>query len=120
MAKLRLLQFLNLILIIGVSISLIGNYVWLICVGRFIWGLALGAFTVVCAKMVDEITPVELSGPLGAANQLACTFGIAIPCTLALAYPRNIKKVEIQDENDFYINQYFRVIWSIPIAIAII
>ena len=70
MAKLRLLRLLNLTLVIGVAITLIGKYVWLLCFGRFVWGLALGAFTVVCAKMVDEITPIELSGPLGAINQL--------------------------------------------------
>ena len=90
MAKLKLLQLLNATLIVGVSIALIGNYIWLICIGRFIWGLAFGAFSVVCPKLVSELTPVELSGPLGAINNLSCTFGQAIPCTLALAYPGNI------------------------------
>ena len=66
--KLRLLLILNVVLCIGVGISLIGKYIWLMCVGRFIWGLAFGAFSVVCAKMVNEIVPVELGGSFGAMN----------------------------------------------------
>ena len=64
--KLRLLLMLNVVLAVGVSISLIGNFVWVICIGRLIWGIAFGAFSVVSAKMVEEITPVEYGGPFGA------------------------------------------------------
>jgi len=66
--KLKLMLLLNLTIVIGVAISLIGKYIWLLCIGRFIWGLAFGAFSVTCAKMVNEITPTELSGPFGAVN----------------------------------------------------
>lgn len=66
--KYKLLLLLNAVLCVGVGISLIGTYVWLICIGRFIWGTAFGAFSVVCAKMVNEIVPIELLGSYGAIN----------------------------------------------------
>ena len=59
-------MLLNVVLAVGICICLIGNFFWLICIGRFIWGLAFGAFSVVSAKMVEEITPVEYGGPFGA------------------------------------------------------
>ena len=68
MARLKLIVYLNIILAIGVGISLIGKYIALMCVGRFIWGIAYGSFSVVCAKMINEITPTELIGPFGAIN----------------------------------------------------
>jgi len=87
MGKLRLLFVLNLILAIGVGITLIGKYIWLMCIGRLIWGFSFGAFSVVSAKMVNEILPIELSGPFGAINQMSLCFGAAIPGTFALNYP---------------------------------
>lgn len=102
---------------IGVGISLIGKYIWLMCIGRFIWGLAFGCFSVVCAKLINEITPVELLGPFGAINQLSLTFGICIPGTMALFYPRDILTT-VNPDDDFYVNSYFRVIWSIPLIIS--
>ena len=66
--KLRLIYLLNLTLCIGVGISLVGQYVWLMCIGRFIWGIAFGAFSVACAKFANEICPVELYGSFGAIN----------------------------------------------------
>jgi len=119
MGKLKLIFVLNLLLVIGVAISLIGQKVWIMCVGRFIWGFAFGSFSVCCAKMVNEITPVELGGPFGAINQFSCTFGIALPTTLALAYPP-VDEIAALPKDDFWITQYFRVIWSVPFLIAII
>jgi len=88
-------------------------------IGRFIWGLGYGAFSVLCAKFVNEITPIELIGPFGAMNQLSLTFGAALPSTLALAYPEDIKDVTY-DGPDFYVNQYFRIIWATPLVISLI
>ena len=63
--KLRLIMIMNLVLIFGVGLSMI-NTIWVICIGRFIWGSAFGAFSVICAKMNNEICPIELKGPFGA------------------------------------------------------
>ncbi len=115
--KLRLIFILNLILCIGVGITLIGTKVWIMCIGRLIWGFCFGAFSVVCAKMANEILPIELSGPFGAINQMSLCFGAAIPGTFALKYPQSFADLP---DDDFYVSQYFRIIWSVPLFIALI
>ena len=119
MGRLQLITSLNIILAIGVGISLVGKYIWLMCIGRFIWGVAYGSFSVVCAKFINEITPTELLGPFGAINQLSLTFGLALPSTLALAYPSDIK-TSTDPDDDFYVNSFFRVIWSLPLVVIVI
>ena len=66
MGKFKLIFILNGVLIVGVGISLIGQALWIICIGRLLWGVSFGAFSVACAKYVNEITPVELIGVYGA------------------------------------------------------
>ena len=113
--KYRLLLILNIVLCIGVGITLVGKYVWLMCIGRFIWGLSFGAFSVVSAKMVNEIVPVELGGSYGAMNQMSLCFGAALPGTMALAYPINFNNLT---KDDFYVDQYFRYIWMLPLVVS--
>jgi len=115
MGKLRLLFVLNLVLCTGVALAMISKYLWLIMIGRFIWGYGFGAFSVCCAKMVNEILPEELTGPFGAINQLSLTFGASLPSTLSLAYPANIRTIP---KDDFYVEQYYRIIWSLPFFVA--
>ena len=103
MPRLRVMLILNAVLCVGVGISLIGQKIWIMAIGRFIWGLGYGAFSVLCAKFVNEITPIELIGPFGAMNQLSLTFGAALPCTLALAYPHDINKTDYSG-SDFYVD----------------
>ena len=97
---------------------MIGQALWIVCIGRFIWGISFGAFSVVCAKYVNEIVPIELSGSFGAINQMSLTFGIALPSTMALAYPPDIK--ETGETGDFYVEQYWRVIWCLPLFCAVL
>lgn len=117
MGRYKLLLLLNLVLCIGVGISLIGYAVWVLAIGRFIWGTAFGAFSVVCAKMVNEIVPIELGGSFGAINQISLTLGACFPGTFALAYPTDLTGYP---KDDFYISQYYRVIWSTALVIAFI
>lgn len=42
-----------------------------------------------------------------------------MPSTLALAYPTEITKASYA-QHDFYTDQYFRIIWSLPLVIAAI
>ena len=97
---------------------MIGQALWIVCIGRFIWGISFGAFSVVCAKYVNEIVPIELSGSFGAINQMSLTFGIALPSTMALAYPSDI--LETGHTGDFYVEQYWRVIWCLPLFCAVL
>ena len=68
LGKLKLIYILNFILLAGVAISLIGQNIYILNVGRFIWGLAFGSFSVVSAKYISEIAPPEYSGTFGAMN----------------------------------------------------
>ena len=115
MGKLKLIYILNLILIVGVGISLIGQNIYIVCAGRFIWGIAFGAFSVVSAKFVNEIVPIELGGSFGAINQMALCFGSALPGTMALAYPDSFSDVS---KDDFYVTTYWRIIWLLPLFVS--
>ena len=117
MGKFKLIFILNGVLIVGVGISLIGQALWIICIGRLLWGVSFGAFSVACAKYVNEITPVELIGVYGAMLQLTLCFGAALPGTLALAYPVPFDAGHVS-KDDFYVQNYWRIIWSLPLVTA--
>jgi MFS family permease len=57
----------NVILIIGVGLTLVPNF-YVLCVGRGIYGMSVGAFSVFCPKYISETAPVEIKGPAGAAS----------------------------------------------------
>ena len=65
--KLRIMLYLNIILVVAILICMI-SHIWVICVGRFFWGVSLGSFSVMCSKYNDEICPIEYKGPFGAIN----------------------------------------------------
>ena len=67
-----------------------------------------------CAKYVNEITPVELIGVYGAMLQLTLCVGAALPGTFALAYP--VPFVGHVSKDDFYVQQYWRIIWCLPLV----
>lgn len=46
-----------------------------ICVGRFFFGVAIGVFSVVVPKMIEETTPSYLLQTFGISTNLALTFG---------------------------------------------
>jgi len=57
----------NIFVVVGAAISVIKESDYYIClfVGRFIYGLSGGAFAVYCTKYISEVTPTEISGPIG-------------------------------------------------------
>ena len=48
---------------------------------------------------------------------MSLTIGIALPSTMALAYPSDLK--ETGHKGDFYVEQYWRLIWCLPILCAV-
>jgi len=112
--KLNLMLIMNAVLIVSIAVCMVNNIV-VICIGRFFWGSTFGCFSVVCAKYNNEICPIEYKGPFGAISQLMLTFGLIIPSTMALAIPQ-----PPTDKDDWWINWYWRVIWLVPVAIAIV
>jgi len=73
----------NMIMISNIS-ALIGYgfcvyaQIWAVFAGRFFLGLAIGGYCVFCPKFVNEITPVEYRGPVGAMSQVSVAVGILI------------------------------------------
>ena len=119
MGKRKLLFVLNLVLVLGVALTNVGSKVWLIYIGRLIWGYSFGSFSVCCAKMLNEITPIELSGPFGALSQFSATIGSLLPSLIALAYPWPDELKTLPKDN-FWISQYYRVIFAVPLLIALV
>lgn len=116
--KYKLMLILNLILVVGVTLSIVTDLIWLMCIGRLIWGVSFGAFSVVCAKMVNECAPIEYGGTFGALNQLLLTLGAAIPGTIAI----NMQAVYLPAQRDSWeVQQFWRVIWCVgPYIVAFI
>ncbi len=57
----------NLLLIIGCSLTLI-KVKEIVLVGRFIFGFAVGSFSVFVPGFINELSPTELKGSLGAST----------------------------------------------------
>ena len=115
-SKFNLIIYNNILLVSAVLSCLSGN-IYAMVLGRYIQGTAIGIFSVVGAKYVNEFCPIELKGPFGALNQFMNVFGGTWPSGLALYYPREIT-VEMRD--DFDVVWYWRIIWSVPILMAIV
>lgn len=58
----------NILILVGAVITLYENY-WVIMAGRLILGFGAGVFTVVTSIFINETSPTELSGSLGAIAQ---------------------------------------------------
>lgn len=115
LGKLRLMHVMNLLMLISIGVCMI-DVIAVICIGRFFWGITFGCFSVICAKYNNEICPVEYKGPFGAISQLMLTFGVCIPSTMALAIP----VCSVDNRDDFMNTQFWRIIWLVPAAVAVI
>jgi len=103
----------NLILVIGVILTLVNEF-WALCVGRFIYGISVGSFSVFCPLFIAEISPIEVNGPAGALSQISVTFGILLAFLIGLG----IGDVDDDDIDSFEIQQYWYIIFTIPLGIA--
>ena len=117
--KLKMILVLNAILVVSVGFCMIEN-IYVIAVARFFWGMCAGSYSVFCPKYLSEFVPIEIRGTLGGIPQFMVCVGIAIPACLSLALENNPKEAYLINPNDFYVNQYWRVIWATPALIAIV
>lgn len=112
----------NVLLVIGcvLPVTYINRY--LMVAGRFIIGLSVGAFSVFVPSFINEITPVELKGPCGTATQLLINLGILLASLMGLPLPEIINGNSTYDPNNdsFIMQQYWRVIITLPIPLAIL
>ena len=114
--KLKMILILNVILIVSIGACMIEN-IYVIATGRFFWGLCAGSFSVVCPKYLSEFVPIEVRGTLGGIPQFMVCVGIAIPALLSLALEDDPSTAS---KDDFFVTDYWRVIWATPAVIAII
>ena len=112
----------NVFLIIGCLLPVTYADRYLMLVGRFIFGLSAGAFSVFVPSFINEITPVELKGPCGTATQILINLGILLADLMGLPLPEIINGKSTYDPADdsFVMQQYWRVIVSLPIPLAIL
>ena len=105
----------NVILVIGVALTLVPNF-YVLCVGRAIYGISVGAFSVFCPKYIAETAPVEIKGPAGASSQICITLGILIAFAIGLG----IGDVDAHEVDDFEIRFYWYIVFSIPLFFALL
>lgn len=115
--KLKMILVLNGILLVSIGVCMVEN-IYVIAVARFFWGLCAGSYSVFCPKYLSEFVPIELRGTFGGIPQFMVCLGIAIPACLSLALAVDPSEAHKKNPNDFFVNQYWRVIWAVPALIA--
>jgi MFS family permease len=105
----------NLLLTIGCALTLI-KVIEVVAVGRFLFGLAAGSFTVFVPSFINELTPTELKGPFGASMQILITLGILIANLLGIPLPDTKRPYE----PGFVGDDYWRLLFALPIVLAVI
>lgn len=101
--------------LIGGGLSLVYSSYYLVMAGKFLTGFAAGGYNVFCPKYIMECAPKEISGPAGAAFQLAVTFGIFINAIIAVPYG----DLDMNKEESTLTFLYF-FIQLIPMVLAIL
>lgn len=117
----------NILVAIGCTLTLI-KVKEVVAVGRFIYGYAGGAFSVFVPSFINELTPTEYKGPFGVATQLLITFGIFISNVVGIPLPdchipfdsHHCEKSKNIYTPGFIGDDYWRILFAIPIMIAVI
>ena len=117
--KLRMIIVLNAVLLISVGACMVEN-IYMIAVARFFWGLTAGSYSVFCPKYLSEFIPIEFRGTFGGIPQFMVCLGISIPACMSIALEENPKEAYALNPDDFFINEYWRVIWAVPAVIAVL
>ena len=95
---------------IGTGITMLFSF-YSLAIGRFIMGLSAGAFTTVSPLMVNEISPVSISGTLGTLNPFMWVAGILIAYSLAFLAPYK----ENLNDNNF---EVWRIVFGFPALVS--
>ena len=83
--KWNMIMVSNISALIGYGFCIEGS-IDFVFIGRFFLGLAIGGYCVFCPKFVNEITPLEFRGPVGAMSQVAVAIGILVVAVYGLFY----------------------------------
>ena len=115
--KMKMMVATNGLLCFSIGVCMIQN-IYFITIGRFIWGVCAGAFTVFSTTFHQELVPHEISGPLGGLPAFYLCFGEVIPACLSMGLAIDPKSTYVEDPSNFFVTQYWRVIWLIAGAIG--
>ena len=117
--KLKMIVVMNCIFVASVCSCMVEN-IYVIAVGRFFWGVCAGAFTVFSPKYLNEFVPLEYRGMFGGIANLMLTIGLAIPAVLSINLEVDPVAALKKNPNDFFVTQYWRIIWLVPAVLATI
>ena len=81
-----------------------------VLIGRFFLGLSIGGYCVFCPKFVNELTPVEYRGPVGALSQVSVVFAVMLPSVLGLFYDYDAVTTNYT---------FIRMIWGLPVIFVL-
>ena len=84
--KRRTIMISNLVTLLGAGIISI-PFIYTFAIGRFVTGLGVGFYAVLVPLYINETSPTEMSGKVGALVQFQVTLGIVVPSLLALILP---------------------------------
>lgn len=80
--------------------------------------------TVLNHYLVNELSPIELKGPLGTFTQILVTTGILLAFVMGVPIPTELSdykyRVENYNSDDFFITGYWRIMFAIPIVLSLI
>lgn len=82
-------------------------------IGRFMYGLCVGAYVSVCPLYISELAPPEISGSLGALNNLGAALGTLLGYLLGLLVP-------LKEDSDAMTSQMWRVVLAAPAIISLL
>ena len=102
----------NLFVAAGCGVSLVKQMI-AICVGRFVFGVSAGVFSVVVPLFIQEVSPVSMSGSLGAINQFMIIVGVMIAMLLGLGVPEKDSEAERTSE-------YWRYMFGLPLVFVVL
>ena len=102
----------NFILILGCSLTQCLNLVS-ICLGRAVYGIAIGVFGVVVPIFLRDMSPLELTAPLGAVTTITYNGGFLVACLLGYLVPERDSSSEANNET------VWRLMFAIPIILTV-
>ena len=116
--KRKCILYANFFVFVGGSLTVIKNIPCIIA-GRFLYGLACGSFSCTVPGFINELSPIEMKGPLGTFTQILICSGIMIANFMGLPIP-DLSDPSGVDTSSFLVQDYWRVVFGVPILMGLI
>jgi MFS family permease len=76
------------------------GYLYLLLSGRFIYGIGAGCFTVFVNSFISEVSPNELTGPMGIAFQFFVCVGVLIANLIGMPMINKLYKPNLDPKDN--------------------